>query len=95
MCSQCRRLECQCRRQRDRARGTSTERGYDANWQRFRNWFLQRHPVCECKAKCGRPATEVHHVVRLSDGGDRLHESNCQALTHSCHSKLRGEGGWA
>jgi len=92
----------------DRQRGNSAERGYDATWRKFREWFLSRHPVCERGADrdkvladidqpypCGRPAEHVHHVSRLQDGGPRLDERNCQALCETDHNSLRGAGGWA
>ena len=49
----------------ERARGTSSERGYDAAWQRLRKVHLEMHPLClECQRQ-GRAvqATEVDHVI--------------------------------
>lgn len=67
----------------DKARGTSTERGYDATWQRIRASYLMDHPQC---ADCGEPANEVHHIAPLAQGG--THEaSNLMALCKGCHSK--------
>lgn len=60
------------------------KRGYDRTWQRLRRMYLRRYPVCE---KCGAPATEVHHVHALVDGGPRLCYDNLQALCKPCHSR--------
>lgn len=54
-----------------------------ANWPALRARALKRdHHVCQ---RCRRArATEVHHVVRLADGGtDDL--ANLQSLCHACH----------
>jgi len=80
-------------KQYDRSRGSSTARGYDRTWQKFRLMYLRRHTICEASEGCERPATEPHHIVRLQDGGARLSEDNLQALCHSHHSRLRGAGG--
>jgi len=74
-------------------RGTTKQRGYDNRWKRFRSWFMRRHPVCEASRGCLRPAEEVHHVVKLEDGGERLDELNCQALCAYHHRQLQGAGG--
>lgn len=67
-------------------RPTPSGRGYDYDWQIFRKWFLARHPVCErCRRKS---AVDVHHKITLKSGGRRLDEKNCEALCHSCHSRV-------
>lgn len=88
-------------RRAERARGTRSQRGYDSKWQRFRIAFLRVNPFCvDCKK--GVPpfgfvgevvaATEVHHVVKLADGGARLDPENCMALCRSCHSRRTARG---
>lgn len=74
-------------------RPSSAERGYDADWRAFRARFLAEYPYC---ARCGRPATQVHHIVPLSAGGERLDWANCESLCHSCHSRhtARHDGGF-
>ncbi len=63
-------------------RPSAARRGYGARWRRLRLWFLSQHPVCPC----GRPATEVDHIVpRRSGGTDE--EGNLQAMCHVCHSR--------
>jgi 5-methylcytosine-specific restriction enzyme A len=73
-------------------RGSSTQRGYDSVWERFRAWFVRRHPIC---ADCGiKPAKEVHHVRKLRDHPElRLAENNCMGLCKACHAirTARGE----
>jgi 5-methylcytosine-specific restriction protein A len=74
----------------DRWRGSSRARGYDANWERFRKWFLARHPFC---ADCERLATEVHHVQKVKDRRDlKLVEANCMALCKADHTKRTARG---
>ncbi len=49
---------------------------------------LRREPLCRmCKARGHvRQATEVDHVVRISEGGDPWDQANLQSLCHDCHS---------
>lgn len=76
-------------RELDARRGSSSERGYDADWQRFRRYFLSRHPLCsDCQSE-GRLSTanEVHHVEKVADNpARRLDSTNCMALCKPCHS---------
>lgn len=81
------------RKESDQRRGSAYERGYDRAWQRFRLWFLRRHPQCEASAGCDQLATEVHHVQRLQDGGAKCDESNVQALCKPHHDRHGGQGG--
>lgn len=74
----------------DRCRGSSRERGYDHNWERFRKMYLARHPVCN---DCGRLATEVHHVAKVKDRPDlKLVEANCMGLCKPCHTVRTDRG---
>jgi len=73
-----------------RQRGSSAQRGYDYTWQKFREWFLRRHPACE---DCGRLATEPHHIKKVAQFPElRLVEENCKALCHECHAKRTARG---
>jgi len=70
------------------ARDSASERGYDRGWRRVRAAFLKRFPEC---ADCGAPATEVHHLMSVSDGGtDRW--DNLMPLCKACHSRRTGLG---
>lgn len=77
----------------DLRRGSPSKRGYDSTWYRFREVFMMEHPLCEMcmKEKKVTPATEVHHIVPLCEGGARLDPENCMSLCHSCHSKITNE----
>jgi len=81
----------------DARRGTSNERGYNATWRRLRRMVLNREPLCRECLKEGRltPATEVDHIVPLSQGGTNDLE-NLQPLCHSCHSRktAKEDGGF-
>lgn len=37
---------------------------------------------------CGAPATEVHHVVAVADGGDLYGHDNLASVCPSCHATL-------
>lgn len=75
------------RRERmDKLRGTSTDRGYDAEWRRLRALFLKRNPFCICG--CGGKSTEVDHILSVAERPDlRLVWSNLRAMTKACHSR--------
>ena len=62
---------------------------YDRRWQKIRDLYISKHPLCERCEAAGRlvPAEEVHHITPLSDGGDHR-DSNLQALCKSCHSSI-------
>lgn len=76
-------------RQYDQKRGTPTSRGYDSNWRKIRKQFMATNPLCmDCQAYDRlQPATEVHHVVGLQDGGTH-DENNLRSLCKTCHSRL-------
>lgn len=66
-------------------RPSASARGYDRKWQRVRAAFLKAHPECSVGG-CGERATEVDHVVPLSEGG--THQwSNLEAYCKSHHSQ--------
>lgn len=80
----------QTKRDHDRRRGNSTQRGYGYKWQQARARFLQIHPLCVHCEKEGRvtAARDVDHVI--PHRGDQelfWRQSNWQALCTSCHSK--------
>ncbi|NIT55854.1 MAG: HNH endonuclease, partial [Aliifodinibius sp.] len=72
-------------REYDRQRGTAHERGYDADWQKFREYYLRKHPVCKM---CKRAATLIHHKTPLSQGGNKYDNNNLMSLCTSCHVKI-------
>jgi hypothetical protein len=75
-------------------RASRQSRGYTSHYSNhYRPWYLRRHPVCESIHGCEHPAEEIHHIVRLADGGEACDESNCQALCSFHHGLLGGQGG--
>lgn len=66
-------------------RPSSTERGYDKNWKKFRLIYLNAHPLCLI---CKRGANEVDHIKPLARGGSKYDESNLRPLCKSCHSTI-------
>ena len=79
----------------DRQRGNSSQRGYDAAWQRFRKRVLAERPLCEdCKAmNYVTAAREVHHLEKVRDNpARRLDETNVRCLCKPCHSKRTAKG---
>jgi 5-methylcytosine-specific restriction protein A len=83
---------------RERGRGTRTERGYSNRWHRARTDYLQRHPLCvHCDGE-GRatPATVVDHIVPHKGDDTRFwNEGNWQSLCKPHHDrKSAREGRW-
>jgi len=75
--------------ERDARRERSVDRGYDWTWAKARVMFLNRNPLC---FDCSRPATLVHHVKPIADGGERLDFENMVSLCVHCHGKRHGGG---
>lgn len=73
-----------CQRAYDQQRGSAASRGYDAAWRKRRARYLLDHPLCEsCRSN---PSKHVDHRLAKRRGGAD-HESNFEALCHSCHSR--------
>jgi 5-methylcytosine-specific restriction protein A len=96
VCAACRCTKpCRCERQSDSRRGSSNSRGYGAGWQRFREWFITRHPLCaDCVAGGRYTATrEVHHIRKVATHPElKLVEDNCMGLC-SMHHSIRTRAG--
>ncbi len=74
----------------DRTRESSSARGYDSKWYKFRSYYLNNHPLCVfCSAENKlTEATEVDHIQSLKDRPElKYQEQNLRALCKSCHSK--------
>jgi len=72
-------------RERDQARGTAAERGYDARWQARRAAYLAGHRWC---VDCGARATEVDHErAHRGDAALFWDEGNWRARCKGCHSR--------
>ncbi len=88
------------RRQGDRAldarRGSARQRGYNAEWERFRVWFMNQpsEQLCGRCKEHGKVtlATLVHHIIPVRTRPDlRLVASNCMALCRRCHEDIHRE----
>lgn len=68
----------------DKERAPSSQRGYDAAWQKLRREFLKHNQFC----KCNERATDVDHIESVASRPDlRLVWSNLRAMCHPCHSR--------
>ena len=67
---------------------------YGYQWRKIRKRFLDTNPFCEMCVKEEKLtlATEVHHVLPLSHGGNNDRD-NLMALCKSCHSRISVEMG--
>jgi len=86
----------QSQKQYDRQRGSSSSRGYDYQWAKFRAVYLSAHPFC---VTCEEnqyivAATLIHHKTPLDEGGSKYSEDNLQALCNDCHEKKHGKDRW-
>ena len=71
-------------RERDR-RESPAKRGYDRQWQKVRELVMRRDAgIC---GDCGQRANEVHHIIPIEEGGERLSMDNCISLCKMCHAK--------
>ena len=73
----------------DTTRKSSSARGYDHRWRKYRLSYLRKHPLCtRCKA-AGLivPSTVVDHIVKAKEKPELFWEpSNHAALCATCHS---------
>lgn len=76
-------------------RKTRSKRGYDNAWMRCRNMFITMHPLCSICLENSKytPATVVHHIIPISEGGKRLDPANLTSLCRECHERLHGRLG--
>lgn len=82
-------------RQRERARGSAHQRGYDARWRAYRKKYLEEHPLCVlCQAE-GRvePSTVVDHI-KAHKGDEALFwdPTNYRAVCKRHHDQRTDEG---
>ncbi len=85
----------------DRQRGTASNRGYGARWQKARKQYLKAHPLCECEDckenKLIKVATVVDHIIphkgNMTLFWDR---TNWQTMTKTCHDRktAKYDGAW-
>lgn len=62
-------------------------------WRNFRKQRLVEEPLCRhCDAEgIVREAKVLDHIVRITDGGDKLTKENTQPLCVSCHNSKSGK----
>jgi 5-methylcytosine-specific restriction protein A len=70
-------------------RDPAINKRYGSAWKKIRTRYIKANPLCEECLGHGRyaPATEVHHIIPLSEGGTH-DEGNLAALCHACHSAI-------
>lgn len=82
------------KRWREDTREAAHLRGYDKAWERFRNWYITTvEPTCRhCREKYNRleAAVLVHHIIPLSEGGEKLDPDNSMSLCRRCHDEIHG-----
>lgn len=85
----------QGRRQSDASLANARRIRSSAGWQRFRDWYKARHPLCS--DPFGRHeadgvavgAVDVHHVIPLAKSPDLAFvESNVASLCVACHNRI-------
>lgn len=72
-------------------RASSSARGYDHKWSKYRAQYLRFHPLCVMCLEQGKytPATVIDHIKPVENGqADPLFwvASNHQPLCRDCHS---------
>ena len=80
--------------QKEHARGTATERGYDSHWARISRMYREEHPVCEICHDA--PTVDVDHVIPFKGRNDpkRTRWDNLQSVCRACHrAKTACQGG--
>lgn len=61
------------------------------NWELKRSRFLYDGGRPQACSKCDYVATDLHHIVPISDGGDPYDEDNLVALCNDCHLEVHRE----
>ena len=82
-------------RQKYDKRKPSSQRGYDARWQKIRKVKLAMNPLCECQ-DCKEAhritiANVVHHIVAIDENPSlRLDIDNLMSMSRACHEVEHG-----
>lgn len=80
--------QCKCAKGRSCSNDDVRGKRYPNGWDAFARAFRQQHPLCENCLNEGRttPATEVHHIVKVSVRPDLVFEErNLMAVCRPCH----------
>lgn len=83
----------QVKKQYDDKRLSASERGYDTQWQRFREIYMRGHPLCVmCESKGYIVKADlIHHEKPLNEGGDKYADDNLMSLCNDCHESIHGK----
>ena len=79
----------------EQERGTATARGYGTRWQKLRDRFAKKFPLC---AECLRnghvtPMKDVHHKIKHDGDVDLLYDwDNLESLCRACHNAKTAKG---
>lgn len=71
---------------------SSSQRGYGYRWQKVRDGFLKKHPLCEYHSKMGMIAAAVvvdHKIPHRGDMQLFWDRDNWQALCKGCHDRIK------
>lgn len=93
----CERHQKQKDKERNQARPSSVERGYDRDWQAVRDQKAAQDPLCERCLKRGiiKPLDQVHHIIPIDERPDlRLNMDNLKSLCRECHLEIHKEDRW-
>lgn len=80
-------------REVDQRRGSSTQRGYGARWQKMSKGYLRSHPLCMCPDCQGgeiriTAAVVVDHIVPHRGDMKLFWDStNWQSMAKTCHDR--------
>jgi 5-methylcytosine-specific restriction endonuclease McrA len=78
-----------CQSKVNRARGSSTARGYTSKWRRMSERIRKARPLCEIRLPgCTFLATATDHIVPLEDGGANTW-ANARPACTSCNNRRR------
>lgn len=79
----------------DERRGSARQRGYTKRWEKARENYLARNPLCKRCLDAGRvtAAELVDHIepVQSADDPGFYDEENWQSLCGGCHAVKTGE----
>jgi 5-methylcytosine-specific restriction protein A len=68
-------------------------RGYDYQWQKFREMYLASNPLCMDCLPIVTAATDIHHRKKLRDRPElKYEEENLMALCKACHDRRTAKG---
>lgn len=84
--------KCPCERarvkQREQARPSARERGYDSKWEREAKAFLAMPANRLCSCGCGKPTDVVdHHIAHKGDKRLFWSRENWRPMARACNSR--------